>query len=182
LAINRDALCTDNVGGSSDIYIFEYVKYARSLIKVTDNILVTFPYSVVHDLNALQIGFSEKVDEEDGGVTYSQSGNFDLIRVLPTDSYKDFAAKDWRIIIKDNNGNYRLIGLDTGVKLKFSKENGTNLSDFNGFKFTFETKEENTAPFMSNLTGFFINEYPNLGDENGNEIIDNNNNNIQAKI
>lgn len=160
MAINRVEQCSNNVGGISELYIFEYVKYARSLIKVENNFLVTFPYSVVYNLNANQTSFTENVDEEDGGVVYTQNGNFQLNKVLSIDNYKNLVAKDWRIIIKDNNNNYRLIGLETGVKLKFTKEIGTNLNDFNGFKFSFETKEENTSPFIKTLSIFNIIDTP----------------------
>ena len=154
MSIERDEQCADNHGGIEGLYIFEYVKYSRSQIEVTNNILVNFPFSVIYNLNALNVSFSESVDEEDGGVAYSQSGGFDLSKILNTDNYKIFAEKDWRIIIKDNNGYYRLLGLHTGLKIKFTKEQGTGLGDFNGFKFTFETKEENTAPFLNDLSGF----------------------------
>ena len=156
MGINRTEKCINNYGGSSDLYIFEYKDYARSLIKVTDNVLVTFPYSVIYNLNAKEINFSEPVDEQDGGVVYSQSGSFQLNKILLEDNYKQFVSKDWRIITRDNNGFLRLIGLETGLKIKFTKEIGTNLADFNGFKFSFETKEENTAPFLTDLSGFDI--------------------------
>ena len=156
MAVNRESQCNNNVGGASELYIFEYVNYTRSQITVTNNILVDFPMSTVYSINANEISFTENIDEEDGGVVYSQSGNFQLKKNLPTDNYKNFASIDWRVIIKDNNGYYRLIGLETGVKIKFTKEIGTNLADFNGFKFTFETKEENTAPFLNDLTQFEI--------------------------
>jgi hypothetical protein len=179
LAIKRDLKCTDNVGGNSKLYIFEFRKYARSLVKVTDNILVNFPYSVIYDLNSLNIAFSENIDEEDGGVVYSQSGSFQINKILSSDNYKQFAAKDWRIITKDNNGNYRLVGLETGLKLKFTKENGSNLADFSGFNFSFETKEENTAPFLTDLNGFSIDEFPLLTDGLDNIIQDGSTNNIE---
>ena len=163
MAINRDEQCVDNHGGIDELYIFEYVKYSRSQINVTNNILDLFPFTVIYDLNALNLSFTESVDEEDGGVVYSQSGGFDLAKVLPTDNYKQFAEKDWRIIIKDNNGYYRLLGLHTGLIIKFTKEIGTGLGDFSGFKFTFETKEENTAPFLNDLSGFLIEEGVNRG-------------------
>tara|TARA_R110000850_G_scaffold226375_1_gene351627 strand:+ start:117 stop:776 length:660 start_codon:yes stop_codon:yes gene_type:complete len=156
LAIDRSDKYTDNVGGNSELYIFKYVDYMRSQIKVTNNILVTFPTTVVYNLNSSGITFNENVDEEDGGVVFSQSGSYELKKILALDSYKEFVANDWRVIIKDNNGNYRLIGLETGLKIKYTKENGANLSDFNGFKFSFETKEENTAPFLYNLNSFNI--------------------------
>ena len=178
MAINRTEKCTDNHGGISDLYIFEYRDYARSKIKVTDNYLVTFPFSIIYDLNALQVNFTESPTMEDGGVSFAQSGAFQLNKVLPTDSFKSFIEKEWRVIIRDNNNNLRLIGLNTGLKIKYTKEMGTNLADFNGFKFSFETKEEDSAPFLTDLTGLYINEYPSLSDGNGNTIEDGNTNEI----
>jgi len=182
LAISRDKQCDNNYGGISEIYVFEFNKIPRSQIKVVDNILTLFPYTIIYNLNANQVNFSEPVDEEGGGVVYTQSGSFQLKKILNTDNYKQFVAKDWRIIIKDNNGYYRLIGLETGVKIKFTKDTGTNLADFNGFKFSFETKEENTAPFLNNLNGFSINDFPLWVDDNIDFIVDTNDNKIEVII
>ena len=157
MAIDRTEKCTDNHGGVSDLYIFEYVNYSRSQIKVTDNFLVTFPFSVIYDLNALQVNFTETPTMEDGGVSFTQSGSFQLNKILSTDNFKSFIEKEWRIIIRDNNDNLRLIGLNTGLKIKYTKETGTNLADFNGFKFNFETKEANSAPFITDLSNYDIN-------------------------
>lgn len=159
MVTNRAEQCNDNHGGISNIYLFEYMYIPLSQFRVTNNILELFPQAVIHEIKSKNISFTESIDIEDGGVVYSQTGGFDISKVLPTDNFKDLASKDWRIIVKDNNGFYRLIGLHTGVKLKFTKELGVNLSDFNGFKFSFETKEENTAPFITNLDGFIIENY-----------------------
>lgn len=155
-SLKREKKCKDNIGGVKELYIFKYVNIPRSQIKVENNILVTFPFSGIYDINANQISFTENVDEQDGGVVYTQNGGFQFPKIKVTDNYKAFLEKDWRIIIKDNNDNYRLLGLETGLKIKFNKETGTELADFNGFKFSFETKEENTAPFLNNLHGFLI--------------------------
>ena len=76
MAINRTEKCTNNYGGVADLYILEYKDYARSKIKITDNYLVTFPFSVIYDLNALQVNFTESPTMEDGGVSFAQSGAF----------------------------------------------------------------------------------------------------------
>lgn len=182
MAINRDKFCSNIHGGSSELYIFEYQKYKRSDVKIVDNYLTSFPYSVIYNLNALNITFTETVDSEDGGTTFSQSGGFQLNKITPTDDYKKFVDKDWRIILKDNNGYYRILGLETGLKLKYTKENGGGLNEFNGFKFTFSTKEENTAPFLSDLSMFFIDNLPLIGTENNDFIGTNNNEIIEAYI
>ena len=156
MEINRDEQCADSVGGVSDLYVFPYVKYSRSQIKVVDNILIDFPFSLIYDLNALQSTLTETPSIEDGGIAFAQTGSFQINKIKSVDSYRMFLEKDWRIIIRDNNGNYRLIGLQNGVKIKYTKEIGTNLVDFNGFKMSFDTKEEYTAPFITNLDYFDI--------------------------
>ena len=143
MAINevRKLECNDNVGGNKNtVYIFPYTKIPRQNISVVDNILTAFPFTTVYDLSALNVNFTESVDAEDGGVTYSQSGSFDLNKIKSTDNFKYLVRQDYRAIVQDNNGNYRLLGLETGLKFKFSKEIGTNLADFNGFKFKVHDK------------------------------------------
>lgn len=165
MAINqvRDSQCNDNVGGNNNVvYVFPYVKFSRSSINVVDNILTAFPFTTVYNLDSLNVNFNENIDEEEGGVTYSQVGSFDLNKIKSTDDFKYLVSQDYRAIVQDNNGNYRLVGLETGLKFKFSKEIGVNLQDFNGFKFSFETKEENTAPFINNFSAFFETPNPNI--------------------
>ena len=148
---------TNNYGGISEMYVLEYKDYARSKIKIVNNFLVDFPFSVIYDLGALQVNFTESPTLEDGGVSFAQSGSFQLNKIMSTDNFRLFLDKNWRFIIKDNNGNYRFLGLETGLKIKYTKEVGTNLADFNGFKFSFETKEEDSAPFLIDLSNFDIN-------------------------
>jgi len=49
-----------------------------------------------------------------------------------------------------------MLGLFTGMQGKFTKTTGTNRADFNGYNFTYDTKEENTAPFLTDLSAFSI--------------------------
>ena len=163
MAISRDIECDNIHGGIAEFYIFEYVKYARSQVTVENNYLTLFPFVAIYNLNSIEQTFTETVDSEDGGTTFTQSGGFQLNKILPTDNYKQFVDRDWRIIIKDNNGFYRLIGLETGLKLKHTKETGSAIGQFNGFKFTFDTKEENTAPYLNDLSGFIVIETPTIG-------------------
>ena len=156
MAIIKREDCSNNYGGVSEIYVFEYKDYARSQIKIVNNFLTTFPFSSIYDLGALQFNFTESATLEDGGVSFSQSGSFQLNKIMSTDTFRLFLDKNWRVIIKDNNDNYRFLGLETGLKMKYTKEVGTNLSDFNGFKFSFETKEEDSAPFLSDLSNYNI--------------------------
>ena len=182
MAINRNKQCLNNYSGISAIYAFKYVKYKRSDMNVSSNILTKFPYSVVYDLNAINISFKEDIEHSEGGTVFSQSLSFDLLSVLETDDYSEFCNNDWRFIIKTNNNKYKLIGYKTGMIGKYSKDEGNGLNSFSGFKFNFSTKEQQTAPFLVDLTGFYIDEYPFLSDGLGNTIQDGNNNNLQVTI
>ena len=94
--VSRDKQCTDVHGGVYKVYAFEYEKYSRSEIIVSDNYITTFPTKIIQDLNALNISFSENADIEDGGAVYSQSLSFQLNKITPDDNYIDFLNKDYR--------------------------------------------------------------------------------------
>lgn len=149
----RSKKCDNNQGGSSELYIFPFQKYSRSQITVVDNMLIKFPYNEIFNLNANNISFDEEC-KEDGDVYYEQKVSFQLKKILKEDNFKGLSSKDFRIVTKDNNGNYRLLGLYTGLSGSFTKSTGTNRVDFNGYSFNFETKEENSAPFLNGLSLF----------------------------
>ena len=150
---SRDKKCDDSQGGSSELYVFPFVKYSRSQVEVVDNVLIEFPYSDIYRVYCSNISFDEEC-KEDSDVYYEQKVSYELNKVLPSDKMKDLASIDFRIIIKDNNNRYRLLGLYTGLSGTFTKSTGTNRADFNGFSFSFSTKEENTAPFLNSLDLF----------------------------
>ena len=153
------AIQSDNSqGGAKQLYVFPYIEISESNITIADNFLTSFPVSIIYDLNASDITFEESVSE-----FYEQKVSFKLKKLLAADQLKDLAKKDFRIIIKDNNSDLRLLGLYTGLEGKFTKSIGASRSAFNGYNFNFETKEEQTAPFISTSTfsTFFLN-YNNL--------------------
>lgn len=112
---SRKKQCDDSQGGSYELYVFPFIKYSRSQVTVKDNILISFPYNETYKIEANNISFEEDC-KEDEDVYYNQKLAFTFNKILQSDSYKDFASKDFRAIIKDNNNNYRLIGLYTGLK------------------------------------------------------------------
>lgn len=174
---SRQRQCDNSQGGNNKIYLFPFVEYSRSQITVSDNILTAFPYNVIYDLGGFNITFEEDC-KEDKDVYYEQKTSFQLKKILSADNFKEYASRDYRVIAKDNNGNYRMLGLFTGVSGSFTKSTGGNRSDFNGYNFSFETKEENTAPFLTDLSMFNIMPIEGLLIENGfGKIIEDGNNN-----
>lgn len=168
---SRDIQCGDSQGGNTELYVFPFIKYSRSQITVVDNLLTVFPYNIIYNLNSLNNSFKENVDEEEGGVSFSQSVSFQINKILQIDTFKEHVSKDWRIITRDRQGNYRLVGLFTGLKGKYTKDTGINKSENNGYQFNFDTKEEDTAPFLTDLSLFNVMPIEGLLIEEGTGII-----------
>lgn len=173
---SRKIQCNNSNGGASKIYVMPYVDYLNNQITVINNILTVFPYNIIYDLNAVNINYN--IDSNDD--IYNEKVSFQLKKLKETDNFESFLKRDYRIIIKDNNGKIRLLGLRTGMAGGFKQEIGTNRTDFNGYSFNFETKEEYSAPFLNDLNLFNIMPVDGLilQDGNNNNIQDGNNNNI----
>ncbi len=148
---SRARECDNSQGGSELIYILPFVKYTQSEITVVSNYLIAFPATTIYQIGTNNISFDEDVSE-----FYEQKLGFQINRILDTDIFKNLANIDFRFILKDNNNNLRMLGLFTGMQGKFTKTTGTNRADFNGYNFTYDTKEENTAPFLTDLSAFSI--------------------------
>ena len=152
---SRANKCNNNQGGVNKIYLFPFVEYLDSQITVTNNILTSFPYSIIYDLNANNINFSLD-GKDDKDIYYDEKISFQLKKLLETDKFKQFISKDWRVIIKDNNGKIRMFGLNNGLKGNYKEDSGTNRGEFSGYSFNFEGKEEDSAPYLNNLSGFDV--------------------------
>ena len=176
---SRDRECDNLQGGVNKVYIFPFVKYLRSEITVTNNILVSFPYNIIYDMNATNINFTIDV-KEDNDIVFDEKVSFQLRKLNEIDKFKQIVGQDYRVIAKDNNGKLRLLGLYNGMKGSYNENVGTNRSDFNGYSFNFENKESESAPYLTDLSIFNIMPIDGLlfNDGNGNLIVDGNNNNI----
>lgn len=56
------------------------------------------------------------------------------------------------VIVKDNQGNYRLMGLSEGCYSVIEEVSGGAKSDFSGYTITFSATEFETAPFLDSAT------------------------------
>ncbi len=178
---SREVVCNNSQGGVEKVYLFPYVDYFDSDIIVENNILTYFPASVIYDMNAININYTIP-SSEDSDITYTETVTFQIKKLLETDDFIKFINKDFRIIVKDNNGKLRVFGLKTGMVGNYTQDVGTNRVDFNGYSFTFTTKEEQSAPYLSNMDMFFVDNLPFIGDENGNFIGNENNEIIEVNL
>ena len=145
--------CKDSQGGLANIWLLPYVKYVRSQIITTNNVLNTFPATIIYPFYSVANPSATDTTETDGGGKYHEQkitltllgseGGFELTKLT---------AKDYRVIFLDRNGKYRILGLYNGLEAgSLTYGTGASHSDLNGFKIDFSGKEENEAYFITNL-------------------------------
>jgi len=173
---SRKIQCDNSQGGASKIYVMPFINYLDSQITVVNNILTVFPYNIIYDMNAANINYT--VDANDD--LYDEKISFQIKKLLENDNFNDFIKQDYRVIIKDNNNKIRLFGLKNGMIGSYKEEIGTNRNEFNGYSFNFQNKEEQSAPYLSDLSLFNIMPIEGLllQDGNNNILEDGNNNEI----
>lgn len=152
--------CKNSLGGLSKIWLMPYVKYSRSQIVVNGNILTSFPQTLIYEFYSNgSPNFSETNEQDNGGKFYSQSIDLELNKVH---NIEKLLKKDFRIITKDNNGIYRILGLYKGLEAEsLNYKSGGGKSEFNGYSISFTGKEEKPSFFIDDLedTGFFNGEF-----------------------
>jgi hypothetical protein len=155
ISVNSNYLrkCKDSQGGLSNIWLFPYVKYSRSQIITTNNVLDTFPATTIYPFYSVaNPSATDTMETEAGGKYHDQKitltlqgseGGFELTKLQ---------TKDYRVIFLDRNGKYRIFGLYNGLEAgSLAYATGSSHSDLNGFKIDFSGKEENEAYFITNL-------------------------------
>ena len=151
--------CKDSLGGISKLWLFPYVKYSRSQIIIDGNILETFPNTTIYRFNFVSNPSpTENQAEDDGGKYYDLGISFDLQGLNGSANIEKLLYKDYRFIIQDRNGLFRIFGLYNGVECSSLTSNtGSSKTDLNGFNLSFEGKEEKGSFFINNLeeAGFF---------------------------
>lgn len=152
--------CKDSVSGISEIYLFPFLSYPRSLIVTDVNFLTSFPPTTIYKFYSNGNPVANEPQEQDaGGKFFNQSIALDLQYKGDAFELQKLLKKDYRIIFKDRNGYYRIFGLYNGLEAgTLSYNTGSTKNDFNGFKIDFSGKEEKQSFFIADLeeAGFFI--------------------------
>jgi hypothetical protein len=182
LTFGRAKQCKDSTAGFDTVYLFPFVKYSKSQIITDANVVTTFPSTTIYKFEVLSANLTEDQSEEGGGKFYSQNISFDLPKFDIVDNLElvKLIKKDYRAIVLDRNGNYRIVGLYNGLISELSKVTGSGKQDFNGYKLTMEGQEILSALFITDLedAGFVISEDNFLLLENGEFILLENNERI----
>lgn len=160
ITASRARQCRDIQGGFDIVYLFPFVKYGRSEIILSGDVLDTFPATTIYKFNILSPNLTEEQSEVGGGKFYSQNLSFDLAKVGIVDNLElpRLTKKDYRAIILDRNGLYRIVGLWNGLITDLNKVTGDSKDAFNGYKISMEGREVESSVFITDLedAGFII--------------------------
>jgi len=154
--------CKNGLGGVSNVYLMDYVKYNKKLIQTNAERtkLLSFPITIIYDVELrTPTNFDQSINIDKGQISYKQT----IELAIKKDSLQTFRElnilikKDLRLIVLDRLGRYQILGLYNGIKATgYKRVTGGAKSDFNGYNITFEADESEISPFIDNLdyTGF----------------------------
>jgi hypothetical protein len=176
ITTGRNRVCKNGIGGLAKVYLFPYVKYSRSEIVLNSNILVTYP-----DTNILEFevnnnpSFNQTQGQENGSKFFDLSISLELENENPN-AFKSILNKDYNIIVKDRNNNFRFLGNRNGLECNsINSTSGSSKQDFSGVKLDFQGKEETEAWYIDNLSDAGFNIFTSyLLQENGDFILQEN--------
>ena len=153
LTIGRSRQSRDIQGGFSVVYLTAFESYLRSQIITNGQKLVSFPGSFIYKFNVLNATFTEEQSEENGGKFYTQNLTFNLAKINKESNNEllKIIKKDYRAVVKDNNGKFRILGLYTGLTSDMTTTTGGGKADFNGYKIDITATEINSALFIDDL-------------------------------
>ena len=172
--------CKTNIGGIKIIYLFPFVKYSRSQI-VRDRLeLITFPTTTIYAFEGVNLSFSDSQSTEDGGKFFTETLTADFIGLELNTPLAKLVPQDYRIIIKDRNDRFRLLGAYNGMQTDLNSTTGSSNAEFSGYSLNYEGKEREQALFIDDLedAGFVISLDNFLLLEDGTPILTEENENI----
>ena len=148
---NRGQFCKSRHGGLNAIYIFPYIKHAKSLIVRDELVLTSYPNTFVYPFHIVSGEYSENSEIDDGGELMNQSLTVTMTYLNSDNEWRKLLKKDHCVICRDRNGMFRLMGVYNGVTTDYQATTGNGHSDFNGFTFNFVGKEEDEALYFTSL-------------------------------
>jgi len=151
---NIDRINKSLVGGIDRVYLFPYIKYSRSQIVLNEQILTSFPASVVYSWSGINPTFNETTEIVGGDVAWNQSLSFEIPKMYAEQEIYKLVEQYYRAIYIDKLGNIRILGLYNGLDSQLTQESGSDKASLNGYRVTMTGKEDNQAYYLANLNDF----------------------------
>jgi hypothetical protein len=160
LSLYRTEPCKDSVGGLDKVYFVNYGTMGDVTYDGTDDDMIEAVAGVAAaDVNAYEYdikgtsSFTQNIQSsrENGTTAFEQVLELTLHKLSVAD-HKELKLLSWgrpHVIIKDNNGNYFLAGLEHGMDVSGGTVvTGGAMGDLSGYTLTLTGMEKAPANFM----------------------------------
>jgi len=156
LANGRAEVCKDVVGGLEAIYFINYGDITAKTYDLTDTDMIA-TVTGVSNLYKFELKGTNSFEQtitssrENGTTFVEQTLSIQLKKqdAATTKNVKLLAYGRPNIVVKDNNGNFFLAGLERGMDVTTGTiSNGTALGDVSGYQLTFVGQEKIPANFL----------------------------------
>ena len=167
--------CLDNIGGVKKFYLMPYTDISFT---VSDNVITSFPNSIIYEFvfNG-DVGYTNPQGENEGGKYYDENITLKFAKIGVDTQLRNLENIDFRAIILDNNGKFRLLGAYNGLQVEnITTETGTTKDSFNGWTIQFTGQEERESLYLTDLTGFTIQGVNYVFEDGNNFIFEDSNN------
>jgi len=156
LTISRKRVCK-GLGGLSEFYIFPFVNYTTSQIVLNGLIVTSFPATTIFRFFLESANFTNPMQENGGGKFYNENISLTLPKIELNTELTKLLFKDHRMIIRDRNDKYRLLGaFNGGIFDNLVQQTGGSHGELTGYTITFEGVEELPALFLDDLSLFTV--------------------------
>lgn len=167
LSLFRSEPCKDSVGGLDKVYFVNYGTMGDITYDITntDSIeaVAGLPSAYEYDIKGTS-SFTQNIQSsrENGTTAFEQVLELSLHKLTVAD-HKELKLLSWgrpHVIIKDNNGNYFLAGLEHGMDVSGGTVvTGGAMGDLSGYTLTLTGMEKLPANFLDadpTTTGFTV--------------------------
>ena len=157
--------CRDSIGGIQEVYIGEYNGSTLAYTLGTDSIIATFSagtssfYTFQQEIETASYTENGQFSTENGTSFYEQTLTIAVHKLEASLRNKILVLGQgkWRILIKDQRGIYRLMGVQNPVRVSASTPNvGKAYGDMNGATITFMCKEPSPAFIVSSTAALQV--------------------------
>tara|TARA_Y100000361_G_C11074952_1_gene297746 strand:- start:169 stop:738 length:570 start_codon:yes stop_codon:yes gene_type:complete len=172
----------DSTGGVQSIYVMPFVKYNRREMLFDEQRLILFPSTMLISIHSEVSSFTENPELTPGGTMWDQTLTFEVQKSKASRELFKMLKQQWSIVIVDELGNNRILGLRNGLDVTYTNETGNEKGEFNGYRITATGMEDRQALFIADLiaTGFTFPVEPDnfVFDDGCNFVFDNGDNYI----
>jgi len=150
ITLGRKCPCKQSIGGIDKVYFLQ----SGTSYTLTAGLITAFPaatkfyeYKLSGDNGLEEPG----VVDQDAGTSYHDQNLTITLQVQSAAMQSELRNMEKglnKVIVKDNNGNLKLVGADNGCVISVTASTGTDMSGMNGYTVTITGKEKDMSYYV----------------------------------